>query len=95
MGVMRGLRYHFIQHRDIRLRPNLDQYYYIYIVCLISKTFFLVYFDCRQSFKVFPPRGLLVSSNFGASSHIKGNSTLCSYAQYIVNGYQLLCDAHT
>ena len=28
------------------------------------------------------PCGLLVSSSYGTSSHIKGNSTLCSYAQW-------------
>ena len=28
-------------------------------------------------------------------SHFKGNRTLCSYAQWFVNGYQLLGDAHT
>ena len=27
-------------------------------------------------------------------NHIKGNSTLCSHAQWYCNGYQLLCNAH-
>ena len=31
---------------------------------------------------VFRPRGLLVSLSYGTSSHIKANSTVCSYAQW-------------
>ena len=31
---------------------------------------------------LYRPRGLLVSSSYGTSSHIKGNSTLCSYAEW-------------
>ena len=41
------------------------------------------------------PSGMLVSSNYGMDIHIKGYITLVLMHSGIVNGYQLLCDAHT
>ena len=41
------------------------------------------------------PCGMLVSLTYGTNiSHIRGNGTLVLIHSGIVNGYQLLCDAH-
>ena len=46
--------------------------------------------------KITRPCGMLVSITYGTNiSRIKGNSTLVFIHSGIVNGYQLLFDAHT
>ena len=43
----------------------------------------------------FRPSGMLVSLTYGTDIHIKGYITLVLMHSGIVNGHQLLCDAHT
>ena len=82
---------------DSQLHQNIPTDWNAFIYILSGETFFGEFYTLHLYTFNPRPRGLLVSSNYGTNSLTTLRATALFVLMHsgIVNGYQLLCDAHT